>query len=147
MKAAVRRSVGARRGVLETHLPLFLTKDGDLWRDSAVGREMAVYLTRIVMVGSRRAVGKRPGKVLCASHAVPGGCPGVIQTSIEKKPDRMEWRCPACGYDGSITGWEGTRWDRSKMVRRTAPERKRAGAAATKSAGSKLARKKASQVA
>jgi hypothetical protein len=27
--------------------------------------------------------------------------------------DRIEWRCPACGESGVISGWRGTRWDRS----------------------------------
>jgi hypothetical protein len=74
-------------------------------------------------------------------------CPGEIETEIAQLPRRIEWWCPMCSDSVSVFGWEWARWNRSKMVRRTAPERKRAGTAATKSAGSKLARKKASQVA
>ena len=25
----------------------------------------------------------------------------------------IEWRCPACGEQGTISGWQGTRWDQS----------------------------------
>lgn len=27
--------------------------------------------------------------------------------------DRIEWRCRACGEEGVVSGWRGTRWDRS----------------------------------
>lgn len=27
--------------------------------------------------------------------------------------DRIEWRCRACGEEGVIPGWKGTRWERS----------------------------------
>lgn len=25
----------------------------------------------------------------------------------------IEWQCPGCGEQGTISGWSGTRWDRS----------------------------------
>lgn len=28
--------------------------------------------------------------------------------------DRIEWRCGACGESGVVSGWRGTRWDRSQ---------------------------------
>ena len=27
--------------------------------------------------------------------------------------DRIEWRCAVCGESGVVSGWRGTRWDRS----------------------------------
>lgn len=38
--------------------------------------------------------------------------------------DRIEWRCRACGEEGVISGWRGTRWDRSEAstsIRSTRP--------------------------
>jgi hypothetical protein len=110
-------SRGPARG--DAHAPADVRdRGGDLGGNSAFVQTLASYLTRIVIVGTRRAAGKRPGKVLCESHAVPGGCTRVIETSVEQRPDRPEWWCQVCGYDGCITGWEGTRWDRSTVAAR-----------------------------
>jgi hypothetical protein len=27
--------------------------------------------------------------------------------------DRIDWRCRTCGEEGTISGWRGTKWDRS----------------------------------
>jgi len=39
-------------------------------------------------------------------------CHGEVHARLA--PDgRIEWRCQACGEEGTISGWRGTRWDRS----------------------------------
>ena len=134
-------------GVLQTYLPLYLEPDGSVRRDLGGLHPLYEFLCEVAAMGTRKAAGKRPGTVRCVSYTASGGCGTPVDVVMEERPRRLVWRCPKCAASGSIRGFEGTRWDRSKMVRRTAPERKRAGAAATKSAGSKLARKKASQVA
>ena len=136
-----------RRGLWLTYLPHHLDEDGEIKGEPGIDRTFVEFTTAVVAMATRAAAGKRPGRVACRAHGKPVTCPGEIETEIAQLPRRIEWWCSVCGNSGSIFGWEWTRWNRSKMVRRTALERKRAGAAATKSAGSKLARKKASQVA
>lgn len=39
-------------------------------------------------------------------------CYGEVYARLAAR-DEIEWRCPACGEQGTISGWHGTRWDRS----------------------------------
>lgn len=40
-------------------------------------------------------------------------CWGEVYARLEPD-DRIAWRCAACGEEGVISGWQGTRWDRSE---------------------------------
>lgn len=40
-------------------------------------------------------------------------CYGDVYARMSLDGDRIAWRCQACGEEGTISGWQGTRWDRS----------------------------------
>ena len=50
------------RGVLMTHLPLFMGQDGGVRRETAGLKGLGEFLTGVVAVGTRTAAGKRPGR-------------------------------------------------------------------------------------
>ncbi|AZR43489.1 hypothetical protein MTMN5_04064 (plasmid) [Marinobacter salarius] len=45
-------------------------------------------------------------------------CVGEIQSYIDPEDDAIVWRCPVCGDNGAISGWEGSFWDLSTIVTR-----------------------------
>jgi hypothetical protein len=40
-------------------------------------------------------------------------CHGEIYARLDPDGEGIRWRCRACGEQGTISGWRGTRWDRS----------------------------------
>lgn len=45
-------------------------------------------------------------------------CVGEIQSYIDPEDDAIVWRCPVCGDNGAISGWEESFWDLSTIVTR-----------------------------
>ena len=52
-----------RRGFLRVHVPLFLTADGEVLRERGMWHDLGVFVTGVVVVGSRRLAGKRSGQI------------------------------------------------------------------------------------
>jgi hypothetical protein len=122
MASRVLRPTGSEpRSVMVTHLPMFLSAEGQVSRQPRRLRELAEFLTSVVVTGSRRLGGKRPGKVKCRVVRARRPCPGEIETTLAPVSRRLEWHCAVCGDAGEISGWAGTRWDRSKPARRGGP--------------------------
>ena len=119
-KSSGNGSVAIRRGFLRVHVPLFLTGDRAILRERGMWHDLGEFVTAVVVVGSRRLAGKRSGQVACRAsrrHVQP--CPGELETEIEPRTRHLWWRCPVCGDAGEISGWAGTKWDRSKPAVRT----------------------------
>jgi hypothetical protein len=53
--------------------------------------------------------------VYCRRERDKPRCTGEIYARIAPANAIIEWRCQACGEDGAIHGWVGTRWDRSPV--------------------------------
>ena len=113
---------GSRCYVLRTHLPLFLGADGEMTREPGIWRDLGEFVTAIVVVGSRRLAGKRSGQVACRGRRTQF-CPGEIETKLESPTRHLLWWCPVCGDSGEISGWAGTKWDRSKPAVRPAKKK------------------------
>ena len=106
------------RGVLQTYLPLYLEPDGSVRRDLGGLHSLYEFLCEVAAMGTRKAAGRRLGTVRCLSFTASGGCGTPVEVVMEERPRRLVWRCPKCEAFGSIRGFEGTRWDRSKPSRR-----------------------------
>ena len=121
------KPVARRRYLLRTHLPLFLAPDGQVLREPGMWRDLGEFVTAVVVVGSRRLAAKRSGPIACRAsrrHVQP--CPGQLETELAPGTRHLLWRCPVCGDGGEISGWAGTKWDRSKPVKKkTAAKKKR----------------------
>jgi hypothetical protein len=112
-------TVAIRRGFLRVHVPLFLTAHGEVMRERGMWHDLGAFVTGVVVVGSRRLAGKRSGQVACRAsrrHVQP--CPGELETELAPRTRHLWWRCPVCGDAGEISGWAGTKWDRSKPAAR-----------------------------
>jgi hypothetical protein len=107
-----------RGGMLQTYLRYYLEPDGSLGHEVGALRPTTAFLCEVVAMGTRKAAGKRPGSVRCVSYPTTGGCGAPIETRMAQAPRRLEWWCPKCGASGTIRGFEGTRWDRSKPAAR-----------------------------
>jgi hypothetical protein len=119
MASRVLRPTGSEpRSVMVTHLPMFLSAEGEVARQPRRLREIAEFLTSVVGTGSRRLGGKRPGKVKRRVVHARQPCPGEIETMLAPVSRRLVWNCAECGDAGESSGWAGTRRDRSKPARR-----------------------------
>ena len=99
-------------------LSLYLEPDGSVRRELGGLHALYEFLCEVAAMGTRKAAGKRPGTVRCVSYTASGDCGTPVEVVMEERPRRLVWRCPKCAASGSIRGFEGTRWDRSKPSRR-----------------------------
>lgn len=42
-------------------------------------------------------------------------CVGEIDAGLVDGDQAVEWRCPVCGDNGVIRGWQDTQWDRRRI--------------------------------
>jgi len=49
---------------------------------------------------------RRAGKPLCTEE---------VEARLQADDASIAWECPTCGDRGLISGWQGTRWDRSRL--------------------------------
>ncbi len=73
-------------------------------------KRMAEFLLAIVEAVTPRipALGYNTG-VCCRKR----GCKGSILASLQTADGRITWWCPVCEQYGVISGWHGTKWDRT----------------------------------
>jgi hypothetical protein len=45
------------------------------------------------------------------------GCQGSIVSRLVKDTGAISWCCPACGHNGVIVDWQGTKWDQSNALK------------------------------
>jgi len=112
------KSPSERHGFWLTYLPHFLDEHGEIKQDPGIDRRFVEFTTAVTAMATHAAAGKRKGRVACRAYGTPVTCPGEIETEIAQLPRRIEWWCPVCWDSGSVFGWEWTRWNRSKTVKK-----------------------------
>lgn len=97
----------------------YLQQDGSIVIESGPGRRLAEFFVAIVKEtsGDIDEEGIFP-KVRCRRKPMRKPCVGEIQSYIDPEDDAIVWRCPVCGDNGAISGWEGSFWDLSTIVTR-----------------------------
>ena len=50
----------------------------------------------------------RPG---CWRRPNRNTCRGALEIELMSEKNEIHWRCPACGNEGGVTGWQGELWD------------------------------------
>jgi hypothetical protein len=74
---------------------------------------LALFLRGIVeWMSSRPISGVEFTNVFCRRNPGRARCAGRIEAYFVREPEGIAWRCPRCGDNGLIHGWEGTAWDR-----------------------------------
>jgi hypothetical protein len=99
--------------MLVTELRHYLDVHGELAPMPLPALNLALFQGAIVAwMTSRSSSGSERTNVHCR-HAQRGeGCLEEIVAVLEEEDQAIAWRCPGCGDDGIIRGWEGTSWDR-----------------------------------
>jgi hypothetical protein len=46
-------------------------------------------------------------------------CTGILKIKLRPEPDLIHWKCPVCGDEAFLTGWEGLHWDKTAKTRYT----------------------------
>jgi hypothetical protein len=94
----------------------FLNADGSIAPKSGRARRLAQHFAAIV-----REITAELGeetyfpKVRCRRKPGRKRCCGEIESILDPDSGAIVWRCPICGDNGSIQGWEGTLWDFSEV--------------------------------
>jgi alanine racemase len=92
----------------------FLDEQGELV-PGRPGRWGAFY-AEIAAVGSARPAGVAAATPLrCRRRPGHTPCPGRLW-ALRREHGVIEWRCPVCDDQGTVSGWEGTRWDLRGVV-------------------------------
>jgi hypothetical protein len=91
----------------------YLDERGELGPMPAPAVSIALFFGSIVswVTGWPGSDGERTN-VACRRGRDRPPCYGEVYARLAA-PGEIEWRCRACGEDGRIYGWEGTRWDRA----------------------------------
>ena len=100
-----------------TDMTHYLDDTGRLGTMPGPALNIALFLGSIVAWVSTHASGDC-GRTNVVCRRTPGRrrCVGEIVATLAPESARIMWRCPVCGDNGLIHGWEGTRWDRRLMV-------------------------------
>lgn len=94
------------------HLPHYLDDKGNLPDGlPAPAATLALFFGSIVAWVS--SGGGDLTNVVCRRSRARPPCRAEVYARLEPD-DQIAWRCAGCGEDGTISGWQGTRWDRSE---------------------------------
>ncbi len=81
----------------------------------AAAAHLALFQGAIVAwVTSRSASAGESTNVPCHRRAGKPLCTAEVQAWLRPEDAAIAWECPACGDQGVIHGWPGTRWDRRR---------------------------------
>lgn len=100
---------------LITDLTCYLDSRGELpFYLPGPALNLALYLGSIVAWATRGG-SSEPERTNVSCRRRPRGrrCSGDVVAALFSDAGEVEWTCPVCGERGVISGWRGTRWDRS----------------------------------
>lgn len=96
-----------------TDMRHYLDESGNVPAMSGPAANLALFLGSIVgWVTSRGAMRSDRTNVPCRRKPGRVRCVGEIVANLTGEPGTISWRCPVCGDNGVVRGWEGTGWDR-----------------------------------
>jgi hypothetical protein len=97
-----------------TDLTHFLTEEGAIAQTMpSPAKRLAEFLASIVVnATSPPSVKSTAPKIGCFRHPGKKRCAGEVETDISPSTEAVEWSCPMCGNNGTISNWRGTLWDR-----------------------------------
>lgn len=99
-----------------TDMRHFLDEAGALAPMAGPALELALFQGAIVSwVSSPAAQDSIRTNVPCRRRPRSGRCGVEIEACFEPGGQCIAWRCPRCGDNGLIHGWEETHWDRRRI--------------------------------
>ena len=92
-----------------TDLQHFLDDQGDLAEMPNQAKQMAAFLVLIIDAITPEAPEDFvESGVRCRARK----CTGEILARLDPGDEVITWHCPACGQNGVVRNWQGTKWDR-----------------------------------
>ncbi|MEJ8859549.1 hypothetical protein WKW79_33650 [Variovorax robiniae] len=86
----------------------YLDDKGDIGPEKGPSRTLAVFITSVIAHASDfDRPEDTPGPVCFKCRKRDNRC---VDTGIARD-ELVNWRCPACGFEGCISNWQGTFWD------------------------------------
>jgi hypothetical protein len=100
--------------MLIVNLRHYLDEDGYLPELPKPALDLALQLGAIVGWVSRYPTEDiQSTNVPCRKRPKGRRCPGEILARLVSNTGTIEWACPLCTDCGTITGWQGTPWDKT----------------------------------
>ena len=97
----------------------YLNSDGSIAPKSGAALCLATHFAEIVQEASADIGGEvHFPKVRCRRRPNRKQCIGEIDSILDPEHGAILWRCPVCGDNGAISGWEGTLWDLTDISER-----------------------------
>ncbi len=92
-----------------TDITHYLDQQGELvLAMPAPARRLASFLVLVIdAVTQEVPCEDRDTRIRCCSK----NCTGSIRASLLSVNDKISWACPACGQQGVISNWQGTKWN------------------------------------
>lgn len=100
-----------------TDMSHFDYPEEDACRFSKAALKLWAFFGSIVDGTVGRPPFKRSAGIRCRRRPKRVPCTGVIESELHPNGNELHWWCPACGDNGVISNWEGTRWDPARKVR------------------------------
>jgi predicted RNA-binding Zn-ribbon protein involved in translation (DUF1610 family) len=105
------RSGAATKGMFVADITHYLDESGEMATLPTPARKLASFLTLLINAATGAFPERdRDSGVRCRKK----GCKGSIRTLLPTSEDAVSWQCPACGYQGIISNWQKTKWNRLK---------------------------------
>ncbi len=93
----------------------FLDDGGEITGSTRPAAVIASFLRSVVgWVTMRQALLPERTNVTCRRVAAKLRCRGEIQAYLDRASGAILYKCPECGDNGVISGWEETTWNRSR---------------------------------
>jgi hypothetical protein len=131
---------GKQRGITHmadtwiTDIRHFLNEKGEFPKElPGPARSLAMYFGKIIEAVSNRGKDENEAQTDIPCRKKPGNrkC-GVPITARIREDSSIQWRCPACGDNGIISGWHDTAWDKRLAIRKPKEGRPKDSKAAKK---------------
>ena len=70
-------------------------------------RELASFMALVVDATTK----KIPALLSSTEIRCFKKCTGIINSELESINDPIQWKCSNCNNEGTISDWQGTKWD------------------------------------
>ena len=92
-----------------TKMTHFLDETGNIPQEmQKEARELASFMALVV---DTTTINRPTTLALTNIRCFEKGCHGMIKTSLRPSNEEIYWYCPDCENEGTISEWQGTRWD------------------------------------
>lgn len=101
--------MSTEQGTYVTDITHYLDDQGEVSADMPrEARQLASFIVLVIDGTSRNLpIVNQDINIRCRK----ADCTGSIHASLAPTDDEIGWFCPACGHNGVIRNWQGTKWN------------------------------------